>query len=149
MTRFSLCRAWLLIACVSMIVLGLLMVFFNQSPVFVWMNEPMHRVFWPGNEMTSAAIEFQRWVYGTWGATIAGMGVMSTFLVYKGFSRREKWARDALGAGILVWYLFDTMVSLLSGVFANAISNTVMLASFGIPLLLTWKDFESAPRDSR
>jgi hypothetical protein len=149
MTRFSFCRAWLMLACISTVVLGLLMVFFNQSAAFVWMNAPMHRVFWPDGDMTPAVIEFHRWVYGTWGAATAAMGVLAVPLVSRGFSRREKWARDTLGTGILVWYLLDSLASLRGGVIVNAISNTVILASFGIPLLLSWQDFASTTRDSR
>ena len=124
-----------------MIVLGLLMVFFNQHPLIMSFNKPIHKVFWPSYEMTPAIIDFQRWVYGTWGATITAMGVFAVFLAQKGFSQREKWARDCLGASILVWYVLDTMVSLLGGVVANATFNTVCLIGFALPLLFTWRDF--------
>ena len=141
MIRFTFWRYWLSVACVSMIALGLLMVFFNQHPLFVSINRPIHKVFWPSYEMTPAIIDFQRWVYGTWGAAIAAMGVFAVFLAQKGFSQREKWARDCLGASILVWYALDTTVSLLGGVVANATFNTVCLIGFALPLLFTWRDF--------
>jgi hypothetical protein len=69
------------------------------------------------------------------------MGMFAFVLTQKGFSRKERWARDWLGAGILVWYVLDTMVSLYCGVVANAISNTVCLIGFALPLVFTWKDF--------
>lgn len=146
MTRFTFWRYWLLVACVSMILLGLLMVFFNQHPLFVSFNEPIHKVFWPSDDLTPAIINFQRWVYGTWGAAIAAMGVFAVFLAQQGFAQREKWARDCLAAAILVWYVLDTMVSLLSGVVANAIFNTVCLVGFSLPLLFTWRYFGNLPK---
>ena len=142
MTRFKLWRMWMLIACASMIVFGLLMVFFNQHPLFRSINAPIHDVFWPQTEISPDVLQFQRWVYGTWGATIAGMGVLATYLAYCGFWKRIKWTRDCLGAGILFWYIFDTAVSVSAGVMANAISNTVILISFALPIILTWKDFQ-------
>ena len=38
MMRFTFWRIWLFVACVSMIVLGLVMVFFNQHPLLVSRN---------------------------------------------------------------------------------------------------------------
>lgn len=143
MMHFTFWRIWLSVACVSMIVLGLLMVFFNQHPLFVSINEPIHKVFWPNHEITDAVINFQRWVYGTWGAAIVAMGIFAIFLTQKGFSRKEKWARDCLGASILAWYLLDTMVSLFCGVVANAIFNTICLIGLALPLVFTWRDFEN------
>ncbi len=141
MKGFAFWRIWLFVGCVSMIVLGLLMVFFNQHPLFVSFNEPIHRVFWPNLEITDAVTDFQRWVYGAWGAAIAAMGVFAIFLAQQGFSRREKWARNCLGVSILVWYALDTAVSLFSGVVDNAIFNTVCLIGFSLPLLFTWRHF--------
>ena len=148
MMRFTFWRIWLSVASVCMIVLGLLMVFFNQHPLFVSINEPIHIVFWPNLDMTDAVGNFQRWVYGTWGAAIAAMGIFATFLTQKGFSRKEKWARDCLGASILVWYLLDTMVSLSCGVVANAVFNTVCLIGFALPLIFTRRDFGNQHADS-
>jgi len=97
MSRFTFWRIWLLVASGAMIMLGLVMVFFNQHPAMVSINEPIHKVFWPVSEITPTVINFQRWVYGTWGAAIVSMGIFSVFLTQMGFSRREKWARDCLG----------------------------------------------------
>lgn len=143
MKHFAFWRVWLLVACVSMIVLGLLMVLFNQHPLFVSINEPIHKVFWPNIEITDDVSNFQRWVYGTWGAAITAMGIFAIFVTQRGFSRKEKWARNCLVTGILAWYALDTAVSLFSGVVDNAIFNTICLVGFSLPLLCTWRYFEN------
>jgi hypothetical protein len=149
MDRFRIMRLWLLVDCLAMIGLGILMVFFPHSAVLAPVGEPVNEAFWPGQALPLPVVRYQRWAYGTWGATVAGMSIFGLGLVLRGFSDGKKWARETLAAGVLVWFTLDTWVSLASGVDANAIFNTLILVAFGIPLVLTWRDFGELRRQEK
>ncbi len=141
MKRFMFWQRWLLIAGLGITVFGLLMVFFNATPLFALFNRHIDPVFWDTSPPPEAFTAFRTWLYSVWGATIAGWGVMVIFLVHVPFKRRERWAWSALVAGLLVWYTLDTTFSLAFGVTFNALFNTLLLILFVPPLALTHDSF--------
>ena len=80
---------------------------------------------------------FRSWVYGVWGATVAGWGILVAFIAMFPFKQRQRWAWNALLAAIGTWYLLDTGISLYFGVTFNALFNTLLLALAGLPLFMT------------
>ena len=46
-----------------------------------------------------------------------------------------------LAVSLIAWYLPDTVYSLVSGFWQNAVLNTGMLALFAIPLVATFRRF--------
>ncbi len=84
---------------------------------------------------------FQHWIYGVWGATIAGWGVFLTFISYFPFRNKEKWAWNCLSLGLLVWFVLDTSISLFYSVYFNAAFNTALLILAGLPIFFTRKEF--------
>jgi hypothetical protein len=143
MRRFNFWRIWLLIVAVAIAVFGVLMAFLNQTAVFSTFNREINVVFWPSGEVGRGLPQFQSWVYGVWGATVAGMGIFAAYVAHYPFAKREKWARQCLAAGTVVWYVLDTYISLASGVIFNALFNTVIILLIAFPLGFTWKEFEA------
>jgi hypothetical protein len=133
---------WLVFVGWLLAVFGLLLAFFNQTPVFdVAFNRQIDAVFWP-NEVPAEGIEsFKTWIYGVLGATVSGWGVFILFLARFPFKKRERWARNCIAAGITVWYLADTSISLNFGVTFNALFNTLLAGFVYAPLLATRKEF--------
>jgi hypothetical protein len=144
MGRFNFWRIWLFIVAIIIAVFGVLMAFLNQTAVFSTFNREINVVFWPSEEVGRGLPQFQNWVYGVWGATVAGMGIFAAYVAHYPFARREKWARQCLAAGTVVWYVLDTYISLASGVIFNALFNTVIFLLIAVPLGFTWKEFEAA-----
>jgi uncharacterized membrane protein len=144
MGRFNFWRIWLFIVAIIIAVFGVLMAFLNQTAVFSTFNREINVVFWPNGEIGRGLTEFQNWVYGVWGATVASMGIFAAYVAHYPFARREKWARQCLAAGTVVWYVLDTYISLASGVIFNALFNTVIFLLIAVPLGFTWKEFEAA-----
>ena len=141
MKSSSFWQKWLVAASLAMSIFGLLMVLFIHSAIFAPLTEQIDKVFWSGSATTLPVLQFQKWVYGVWGATVAAFGLLAAWVARHAFARREPWARDALAAAVACWYLLDTAVSVASGVWANAILNTVVLALFLPPLIATWRQF--------
>jgi len=144
MRRFNFWRIWLFIVAVVITVFGVLMAFLNQTAVFAIFNREINVVFWPNGEVGRELPQFQSWVYGVWGATVAGMGIFAAYVAHYPFARREKWARQCLAAGTVVWYVLDTYISLASGVVFNALFNTLVFLLIVAPLVFTWRDFETS-----
>jgi hypothetical protein len=143
MRSFNFWRIWLFIVAVVIAVFGVLMAFLNQTAIFAIFNREINAVFWPSGEIGRGLPQFQSWVYGVWGATVAGMGIFAAYVAHYPFARREKWARQCLAAGTGVWYVLDTYISLASGVIFNALFNTVIFLLIAVPLGFTWKEFKA------
>ncbi len=141
MDRFRFWTLWLLVVCFTLCAFGLLMIFFGGTQLFAGLNGQIEGVFWPGGGTPSSVVPFRNWLYGAWGATITGFGLLAALIGGNAFGRRQRWARDALAGSLAVWYVLDTGVSLLAGVRVNAVLNTVVLALFILPLLFTLGQF--------
>jgi len=143
MNRFDFWRRWLFVVGLAVTVFGVLMALFNGTAMFELFNRQIDSAFWGAAGPPPGAAAFQRWVYGTWGATIAGWGVFIAWIAWYPYRRRELWTRSCMAAGLAVWYILDTGVSLHFGVVFNAAFNTLLLIFLGVPLGLTWKGFAS------
>lgn len=142
MKRFEFWQKWLLSVGILLILFGLAMAFFNQSPVFdLLFNRQIDPLFWAGGVLPTQAQAFQRWIYGVLGATIAGWGVFAAFVAQHPFRKREKWAWNCTALGVGLWFLVDTGLSLNSGVGFNAAFNTILLILIFLPLWFTRADF--------
>jgi hypothetical protein len=143
MIGFSFWQRWLLAVSAIVVVFGLALAFLNQTPLFdVLFNNQIDPAFWGGEEPPPESAEFQRWIYGVLGATVAGWGVAMAFIVGYPFRRRERWAWYCLVTGLLVWYVPDTVLSLVYAPF-NAAFNTLLLVAVGLPLAFTRDDFKA------
>lgn len=143
MRGFNFWRVWLFIVAIVIALFGILMAFLNQTAVFAIFNREINIVFWPTGEVGRGIAEFQGWVYGVWGATVAGMGVLAAYVARYPFARRERWARQCLASGTVVWFVLDTFISLAFGVIFNALFNTAIFLLIAAPLVFTWREFET------
>lgn len=143
MPRFSFWRRWLVVVGIGVSVFGILMALLSGTPLFDLFNRQIDPVFWGANAVDSATKQFQHWLYGVWGATIAGWGIILTYIAQFPFSKKKRWAWNCLVIGILVWYVLDTALSVLYGVTFNVAFNTTILILAGLPLIFTRKDFRT------
>jgi len=141
-------HAWqrvLLAFTMLMALFGLVLALGSGSALFAPLHRHVDGVFWPDASMPAPAARFRHWGYGVLGSTIAGFGVVASFVVAVPFRRREVWAWWAVLLAILVWYVPDTALSAYHGVFVNVAFNTVVLAAIVVPTLATRKFFFGRP----
>jgi hypothetical protein len=117
------------------------MALLSGTPLFDLFNQQIDPAFWRANTPGEGTKLFQQWVYGVWGATIAGWGVFITFIARYPFGAKEKWSWNCLAAGMLAWFVMDTSLSLYYRVFFNAAFNTVLLILVALPLLFARRYF--------
>lgn len=76
-----------------------------------------------------------RFTIGVLGGVSIGFGILlwgtSTLAMRTGDRALARW----LAAGVLGWYVPDSIASMLTGFGANAVINTVLLTAFMVPLL--------------
>jgi hypothetical protein len=134
MNQYRIWVNWLIILGCILVLFGILMALFNNTAFFAIFNQGIDPVFWGDQTQDPASISFRTWVYGAWGATIAGWGISMLFLVYRALNNGERWAWYALCGGLLVWYLFDTGISAYYRVWFNVVFNTLIAVLFALPL---------------
>lgn len=142
MDHFDFWQRWLFVVSIVIIAFGIFMAVFNQTAIFDLFNDQIDPVFWDNSPIPEAFTQFQGWVYGVLGSTMAGWGIMLLFIVQHPFRQREKWAWSAIATSLGFWYLLDTGISLYFGVNFNALFNTLLLVLIIPPLLGTRKLFK-------
>jgi len=139
MTKFSFWQRWLWIVGILISGFGMLMVLLSGTPLFDSFNRQIDPAFWGTGVVEDSAKGFQHWVYGVWGATIAGWGIFVTFIAHYPFRNKEKWSWNCLVTGMFVWFVLDTSLSLYYRVYFNAAFNTVLLILAMLPIAITRK----------
>ena len=123
-------------------VFGLYLSFFAQSSIMDFLfNSNIDPYFWGKTELPESAMNFQGWIYGVLGATIAGWGTMIAFWAYYPFKTREPWAWSGLALATAIWFIADTAISAIYGVTFNMLFNTILLFLLVTPLVFTRKYF--------
>jgi len=145
MKTFLLWQKWLLIVCIFISVFGVLIAFLSGTPLFSIFNRQIDPAFWGVNAADAVAGRFQQWLYGVWGATIAGWGIVMSCVVHRPFKNKERWAWNALALGILVWFVLDTGLSIIHKVYFNVAFNTTLLVLAGLPMAFTISEFNEQP----
>lgn len=151
MVSFNFWQKWLLAVCSIIVVFGLVIALLSWSPLFVVFNSLVNDVFWSGagpegltqnSGPDQSTQQFILWAYGMLGATMAGWGLTLVFVVNNSFRKKEKWSRDAIAAGVILWFIVDTFMSVYTGAYFNVGVNVLVLALAGLPLLMTLKEFK-------
>jgi len=141
MSSFLFWQRWLFVVGAMVTAFGVAMALFNGTPLFDLFNRQIDPAFWGAHAVGDTARQFQQWIYGVWGATIAGWGVFVIYIARYPFNQKERWAWNCLVWGLAVWFLLDTGISLFYTVYFNAVFNTVLLILAGLPAVFTRKEF--------
>lgn len=136
--RFELGRRMLLAILGGMIVFGLSLVLFDNRHV-PGLHVAINQVLWQRDDMPAEVVTYHRFVHAVLGATIASWALALALVVQHAMARRERWAWWAVAASTAIWFVPDTSASLWWGVWPNAIFNVACLATFAVPLAMTWR----------
>ena len=141
MPNFAFWQRWLLAVGLAVSAFGVLMALLSGAPVFELLTRQIDSAFWSAGVPDEATRQFQHWLYGVWGATIAGWGIFLTYIVRYPFSQKERWAWNCLAFGLAIWFVLDTSLSLFHKVYFNAVFNTALLVLAGLPVMFTRQYF--------
>ncbi len=141
MERFLFWQRWLVIVGVAISIFGIFMSFFSGTSLFNLFDNSINPIFWGTADVANSVKGFQKWIYGAWGATVAGWGIFVTFIAHYPFQKKEKWSWNCLLLGVLVWFIIDTGFSVYFNVYVNVILNAVFLIVVILPVVFTRKYF--------
>jgi hypothetical protein len=141
MKNFRFWQRWLSLISWIVLIFGVGMALLNRTPLFALFDSQVNPAFWDYNPLPVGVDDFQGWIYGIFGATMAGWGVFLVYMARYPFQMRERWAWNCILQGLLLWYLLDTGISVYFGVVFNAILNTIILILLLLPLFITRKEF--------
>lgn len=91
--------------------------------------------------LNSAEINFQQFLYGVMGSLMAAWMLVLALIVHIPFRRGEKWAWYAVDASLVLWFIGDSYVSIVTGFSVHVLVNLGLLVAFGLPLLMTFRQF--------
>ena len=128
---------WLVTVGLLLAVFGVVMAVSSDSHLFRLIFDPLiESRFWPG-DLPPEAERFRAWVYGAWGGTVAGFGLLMTAIARPAISGGNKRLRLSALAALVVWFVVDSAASLGYGAWGNAVFiNLPTLLALGLPLLL-------------
>jgi hypothetical protein len=140
MGNFTFWQRWLLAVGILIAGFGIVMALAAGTPLFDIFNRQIDPAFWAG-AVDGATRQYQHWIYGVWGATIAGWRIFLAYVIRHPFAKKERWAWECVAVGLVVWYILDTSLSLYYGVFFNVAFNSLLLVAAAVPLMLTRRAF--------
>jgi len=88
------------------------------------------------------ALAYITLVHGVLGAVMFGWGVALLLVLFGPFRRGEREGWLTLAISLTAWFVPDTVFSLWSGFWQNAVLNLILVALFAIPLAATYKAFD-------
>ena len=141
MNSYSFWLKWLFVVGVVICVFGIVMAFFNGTVLFRPFDSQINPVFWGDENVDSTIKEYQQWIMGVLGATMASWGILVLFIAHYPFRRKERWSWNCLMLGLLIWFLIDSSISLYFRVYFNAIFNSALFVLVILPLVFTRKQF--------
>jgi hypothetical protein len=141
--RFRFWLRWLYFAFVGSTIIGVALVSASGTALFGWWNGPIARNFWGRPAFPADADAYRGWITAVLGATLAAWSVLGALVTRSAFARRERWARDAIVASLVVWFPLDTIASMAAGVWVNVWFNVVALAALTPPLFATRTAFRA------
>ena len=135
----SIWRYWLIAVAAGVIALGILLLVWPSSGIFNLM------IFYARTmpaDFSADAIAYVEFVYGVLGAVLIGWMTTVVMLLRGPFRRGEPFAWWLLAVPVVVWFVPDTVFSLATGFWQNAVLNTLLFAAFAVPLLATRRHFQ-------
>ena len=87
-------------------------------------------------DLTSAEIRFHNLLYGVIGGVMFSGGLMRAFLWYRPVKQPETWIWTVIAVSLVVWYVSDTLASIMAWSSLYVMLNTSILLLAAPPMLV-------------
>lgn len=134
-SRFQFFRKWLIAISLCFAAQGIVWIFLGSFDPFGLWDSLAFQTFFDGRAHEDVIV-FRRFVMVPFGATIAGYFVLISGIVIYGFPTGQKWTYWTVVVGVGVWFLLDTVMSVVrGGVFNVWLVNIPCIILLAIPLV--------------
>ena len=86
-----------------------------------------------------AAVQYIGLAHAVLGSVMFGWGVALLLVVRGQFARGSRLAWQVIGFSVAAWFVPDTVFSLWSGFWQNAMLNLIFVVLFSVPLVATYR----------
>jgi hypothetical protein len=146
MKSFIFWQRWLFYSSLGFAMFGIVFAVYGSNPFFLPYNNALARVFGFGKSIPFSIEPFRAFIWGQLGTTIACCYILLAFIAWYPFQRKERWARNAIMFAFGVWVVLDSAVSFNSGVYFQIyLINGFSIFIKALPLIFTWKEFNTMP----
>jgi hypothetical protein len=132
--RFEFWRRWLVVATCAVMALGAAMVVLPQ-PVQQFFNLVLSGTAAPPSFLGPDAVHYVTFVYAVLGAVMFGWGALLLMVLRGPFRRGDRDAWWMVAVSVALWFVPDTVYSLWSGYWQNAVLNLGFGVAFGAGLV--------------
>jgi hypothetical protein len=87
------------------------------------------------------AVAYISLLHGVLGAVMFGWGIALLFILFGAFRSGAQEGWRALAVSVAAWFVPDTLFSLRSGFWQNALLNSLFAVLFAVPLAATYRAF--------
>ena len=94
------------------------------------------------------AVAYITLLHAVLGAVMVGWAVALMCVLHGPFRRGERSGWTSLAASLVAWFVPDTLFSLVSGFWQNALFNLMFATLFAVPLVATWRAFHAPCAES-
>lgn len=99
--------------------------------------------------LEEAPLRFQQFLYGVMGAIMAAWMLALAFIIHIPFRNGEKWAWYAVDASLVLWFIGDSYVSVITGFDVHVLINLALLIMMSLPLVMTFRRFHPRSTQTR
>lgn len=127
---------WLVVVDAMVIALGLFMVLLPE-PNRQLFNAILFGTFDGPAAFGPEAVRYMKFVYAVLGAVLIGWGTALMVVLLRGFRGGDPEAWWTVTLSVVAWCVPDTVFSLVSGFWQNAVLNAGFVVAFAVPLIAT------------
>ena len=104
-------------------------------PSIAYFNTLLYKDIGFPSDFSPEAIRYITFLYGVLGCVMIGWMALVAGLTHQSLSKGSARTWKLIMASLLIWFIPDTLLSLVSGYWQNGASNTVFFVAFLIPML--------------
>jgi hypothetical protein len=138
-------KIWLIIASEIVILFGLLIALASMAATAAPTLFLADMIFWPVDGVQAVSRETNRLLAAILGGVMIGWGALLYLLTTRLYPDDPGLARLLITASLGVWFLIDSLGSIVAGAPLNAILNLFFLGMFLIPLWLPSEEANVEP----
>jgi hypothetical protein len=137
-------QRWLFYSCLIFALFGIIFAIDGNIFLFAPYNHALAEILWETPEIPKEAESLRAFIWGSLGGTIACCYILTAFIAYYPFRRKEAWSRNAIIFAFGVWIILDSLVCIYYGVYFQIyIINAFSFLQKALPIIFTWKNFKS------